>query len=86
MNGPRDMRWNDEASRLSAIGMPSINPSVLRSSGTSAADDDLALDIAQHTEERQQEFLLALAVQPAEADDFTPMYGQLDAVEPVLPG
>ena len=46
---------------------------------------DLALDAAQHAEEREQQLLLALAVEAAEADDLAAADGDVDAVEAVLP-
>ena len=49
------------------------------------ADADLALDAAQHAEEREQQLLLALAVEAAEADDLAAADREVDAVEPVLP-
>ena len=74
--------------RLSRTDIGSINPSVLRSSGTrampmssrfaalglptrtdAAAEPHLALHAAQHAEQREEELALALAVEPAEADD-----------------
>ena len=54
-----------------------------RPGGRGLADVDLARDAAQHAEERQQQFLLALAVEAAEADDLALADGQDDAVEAV---
>ena len=51
-----------------------------------AVDQDLAADAAQHSEQRQQQFALALAVEPAEPDHFAPANAEGDIPETRRPG
>ena len=50
-----------------------------------AVDQHLARRAAQHAEERQQQFALALAVEPTETDHLAGMQCKRDVVEPVAP-
>src|SRR5229473_2132341 len=93
--GPVEMASSDAIARLSAIDIGSINPSVLRSSGTSAMptagdlaalDRDAPGDAAQHAEQGKQQRFLALPIEAAEADDLAGADAERNAVEMLLPG
>ena len=75
------------SSGISAVaGRPRLAARGRGGEGRLAVDRDLAGDSPEHAEEGEQQFLLALPVEAAEAEDLAAAGREADAVQPVLPG